>query len=187
LARKLAKTIGIPTDLAVAVAQAAKFHDAGKADARFQRWLDPVSVAVSPVAKSDPANRHRWRSDQKASGWPQGGRHEELSRRLVEQWAMQAEPLHADLIQHLVVSHHGHGRPFLVPVEDPTPDRVAYDLDGFEVEAAADLSTADWAQPKRFRQLCGEHGLWGLALLEALVRLADHRVSAGDTGRLEVL
>ena len=55
------------------------------------------------------------------------------------------------------------------------------------VEAPADLSIVDWDQPARFRRLCKWFGPWGLAVLEAIVRQADHAVSGGaDVGRLEV-
>ena len=55
------------------------------------------------------------------------------------------------------------------------------------VEAPATLSIVDWEQPARFRQLSDRFGPWGLALLEAIVRQADHAVSAGAAvGQLEV-
>lgn len=186
-ARAIADALGLPEDLALAVERAARFHDAGKIDPRFQRWLDPSGAASRPVAKSDPKNRSRWQADRVAAGWPLGGRHEELSRRLVEEWIRQVEPGHSDLIAHLVVSHHGHGRPFLIPVEDRAAGCVSGELEGREVTAGSDLSVADWSQPTRFHSLCAEFGHWGLALLEAVVRQADHEVSAGRAGRWEVL
>ena len=51
------------------------------------------------------------------------------------------------------------------------------------MEVAASLSEVDWEQPSRFRRLHDRWGPWGLALLEAIVRQADHAVSAGGAGR----
>ena len=56
---------------------------------------------------------------------------------------------------------------------------VATSIEGIPVEATADLSTVDWEQPARFRRLNDRFGPWGLALLEAIVRQADHAVSSG--------
>ena len=55
------------------------------------------------------------------------------------------------------------------------------------VEVPANLSIVDWEQPARFRHLSDRFGPWGLALLEAIVRQADHAVSAGaDVDHMEV-
>ena len=61
----------------------------GKADRRFQRWLDPDAERGVPVAKSN-APRHRWEAMRVAAGWPRGGRHENLSARLVRAWLEQS-------------------------------------------------------------------------------------------------
>ena len=85
----------------------------------------------------------------------------------------------ADLLVHLVISHHGSGRPLVPPVPDQTADQVHAQIDDTAVTAPADLSMIDWSQPARFAQLNDRFGPWGLALLEAIVRRADHAVSAG--------
>ena len=62
---------------------------------------------------------------------------------------------------------------------DGTPESVRWRFDdGLDVSVASDLSQTDWDQPARFRRLNAKFGPWGLALLEALVRQADHEVSA---------
>lgn len=181
-ASAIASAIGVARPLAEVVGRSALFHDTGKADARFQRWLDPRSRATQLLAKSTTP-RSQWRAAQIASGWPSGGRHEELSGRLVQAWLPHhpegewSEP-DKDLLVHLVTSHHGHGRPFLAPVPDPIAAQVRVLLDGVEVEADADLSVPDWDQPDRFARLNRRYGHWGLALLEAIVRQADHAESA---------
>jgi CRISPR-associated endonuclease/helicase Cas3 len=84
-----------------------------------------------------------------------------------------------DLLIHLVVTHHGWGRPLLPPADDQAGGKVTFELDGTEVSADADLSATDWQQPRRFRALTDRYGTWGVALLEAIVRQADQSVSAG--------
>ena len=190
LAREIARRIGLRPDLAGVVEQAGALHDIGKADARFQRWLDPEERRGALVAKSDTP-RHRWEATRAAAGWPRGGRHEDLSARLARAWLERnpcwGEPEHRDLLLHLVISHHGKGRPLVPPVPDGTASKVSAVVQGASVEARADLARVDWRQPRRFRRLNDRFGPWGLALLEAIVRLADHAVSDDADVSREVL
>lgn len=80
---------------------------------------------------------------------------------------------------HLIGSHHGHCRPFAPPVADPAPVRVAIELEGRRLEAstAYGLARLDSGVAERFWEATERYGWWGLALLEAVLRLADHRVS----------
>ncbi|MXW23320.1 MAG: CRISPR-associated endonuclease Cas3'' [Chloroflexi bacterium] len=182
MARSIGEHIGLPSTLVEVVERAGALHDIGKADRRFQRWLDPEGQRDAPMAKSTMAH-HRWETTRAASGWPRGGRHEDLSARLVHAWLGRhpswGDSEHRDLLLHLVVSHHGNGRPLVAPVDDGTAAKVSAVVDGMPVEAPADLARVDWGQPRRFRKLNERYGPWGLALLEAIVRLADWRVSAG--------
>ena len=140
------------------------------------------------VAKSN-APRHRWESMRVAAGWPRGGRHEDLSARLIRAWLEQepawGDSVQRDLLLHLVISHHGKGRPLVPPVSDGTPGVVSGAVVGASVEVPADLAIVDWEQPARFRRLSDGLGPWGLALLEAIVIRADHAVSAGADVALE--
>ena len=187
-ARAAAMRIGLPDDLLEVVERAAALHDIGKADARFQRWLDPRRESDPLLAKSD-APRHRWEAMRVSSGWPRGGRHEDLSARLVLAWLAQApdwgSPLQRDLLVHLVISHHGKGRPLVPPATDGTTGSVSGVVEGVSVTADADLAVVDWEQPGRFHRLQMQLGPWGLAMLEAIVIRADHAVSAGVDGTLE--
>ena len=183
-ARVVADRIGVPTDLRDVVELAGTLHDIGKADPRFQRWLDPEGRASRLMAKSS-APRHRWESMRAQAGWPRGGRHEDLSARLVRAWLEHepgwGTPILRDLLVHLVVSHHGKGRPLVPPARDDTGRTVSSSIAGTRYEVAADLSEIDWAQPARFRRLNDHLGPWGLALLESIVIRSDHAVSArGD-------
>lgn len=187
LAGRIAQHCGLPDDLINAVTLAGNFHDLGKIDARFQRWLDPLARASEPVAKSDRP-RSSWSADRFLAGWPRGGRHEALSARLVLEWQAQRSVQNAEanslldqLVVHLVISHHGHGRPFLAPAVDTGDRSVTATVDGCPVEVSADLSIPDWDQPDRFLNLNRHYGHWGLALLETIVRQADHALSRTDT------
>jgi len=178
LAARIARALGLPSELVAAVEAAGRFHDLGKFDVRFQRWLDPTGQRGEPVAKSS-APSQRWERDRIAAGWPRGGRHEELSRRLVEAYLDDHAPAwDADLVVHLVVSHHGFARPLIHVARDLAPTTVTASVAGTPVTVSGDLSAADWMQPARFRRCCERYGYWGLALLEAIVRQADHEVSA---------
>ena len=187
VSRSIAKQIGLSSELANVIHRAGQWHDVGKADARFQRWLDPRGQAVngrdSPLLAKSRMPKHLWNATRAAAGWPRGGRHEALSARLVRLWTERTEgdldPSMADLLIHLVISHHGSGRPVVPPAIDSTPEKVASELHSVRVAAPADLSLVDWDQPARFRRLNEKFGPWGLALLEAILRRADHAVSAG--------
>lgn len=184
-AGSVAERIGVATGLAAVIEKAGSLHDIGKADRRFQRWLVPNRENGGPLVAKSATPRHLWGATRVAAGWPRGGRHEELSSRLVRNW-FQRKPaacgsLEADLLLHLIVSHHGGGRPLVLPVEDGTAGVVSGTIEGVTVEAGADLGTVDWDQPPRFGRLNDRFGPWGLALLEAVLRQSDHAVSSGDS------
>ncbi|MXW99769.1 MAG: type I-U CRISPR-associated helicase/endonuclease Cas3 [Acidimicrobiaceae bacterium] len=193
VAERAGTALGLPARLADVIRSAGTLHDIGKADERFQCWLDPAASRLAsstvPLAKS-VTPRSRWSAARRASGWPFGGRHEELSGRLVKAWLAQGghglDAEECDLLTHLVMSHHGKGRPMIAPVADGPAQPVTWTFqDGAAVTVEADLSCTDWSQPSRFRRLNERFGPWGLALLEAIVRQADHQVSSavrGDPG-----
>jgi CRISPR-associated endonuclease/helicase Cas3 len=117
---------------------------------------------------------------RKRSGYPPAGRHELLSLRLAEAMPDRLGKAHdRNLVLHLVASHHGHCRPFAPVVFDERPLTVAVEMNGTkaEVSSATGLERLDSGVADRFWELVRKYGWWGLAYLEACMRLADHRAS----------
>jgi len=178
----------LPASLHGAVALAALWHDAGKLDPRFQVLLhegDEVAAATAtePIAKSAsvPASPARRRTIREASGLPENFRHEMLSLELAGRFAkLPGDDVLADLVLHLVASHHGHGRPFAPAAVDPSPAAVQGILAGTEIRLDSETRVSsppayrlDSGTAERFWRLTRRYGWWGLAYLEALLRLAD--------------
>jgi len=172
---------------------AAKFHDSGKADPRFQAWLQggrPLLTASGQLlAKSDqlqtPAGREAAR---RRANYPQGTRHEILSVRLAQSNpSLLREAGDPDLLLHLVGCHHGRCRPFAPVVEDSSPVAVELRLNGYDLAAnsAAGLERVDSGVAERFWRLVRRYGWWGLAWLEGILILADHRRSQWEETSLE--
>jgi CRISPR-associated endonuclease/helicase Cas3 len=85
----------------------------------------------------------------------------------------------SDLVLHLIASHHGNCRPLAPVVDDHNPVRVRFLINGInsEVSSATGLEALDSSVAPRFWSLVRRYGWWGLALLEGVTRLADHRAS----------
>ncbi len=186
-AESIGTRLGVEPELNDVVSRAGRWHDIGKADPRFQRWLKadpgfrPSADGDRLLAKSGTPP-HLWEAMRRSSGWPAKGRHENLSARLARRWIAsrnELEPSLADLLLHLIISHHGHGRPLVRPAVDGTEETLRGIIAGTQFEVSANLAVIDWDQPARFRRLNNSFGPWGLALLETILRQADHSVSAG--------
>ncbi len=175
---------GLPDSLAADLALAARWHDAGKADPRFQALLhggNPWAAGPPLVAKSGrlPTARREYERARQQSGYPKGGRHEMLSVRMLENSGLSKAANDEDLVLHLVASHHGRCRPFAPVVGDSNPVEVEETILGRQMSARSDtgLERLGSGVTERFWRLVSRYGWWGLAWLEALMRLADHRCS----------
>lgn len=187
LASRFGEALCLPPDLTKDLALSGWIHDLGKADPRFQILLhggDQVKAetATELLAKSRIVATDRDARDraQERSGYPKGMRHELLSVALVANESSIQERAHDwDLVIHLVASHHGLCRPFAIPVGDPDPQEVSVVFEGTSLvsSSAHELYRFDSAVPERFWKLVRHYGYWGLAWLEAVLRLADHRES----------
>ncbi|MER7006303.1 type I-U CRISPR-associated helicase/endonuclease Cas3 [Dactylosporangium sp. NPDC000555] len=175
--------LGLPDKVLASVIAAARWHDEGKRDPRFQLMLWEGDTAAADLAEEDlaksgmdPTDRAAFTRARKTAGYPDGMRHEALSARIAARRLATDDTIDPDLVHHLIASHHGRARPLLPPVTDPSP--VTINLDDLGVIDTA--ATLDWEHPRRFADLNNTYGRWGLALLETVVRLADIWCSARD-------
>ncbi len=188
-ARRFTEQARLPSEIAQDIVLAASWHDAGKADPRFQQMLHggsayKASVAKEPIAKSAKGSTRAMReAARKLAGYPRGGRHEAMSVRLLEtaRDVLQGAK-DPDLVLHLIASHHGSARPFLPVSLDETPVDVRFDVVGPGVTASSahGLERLDSGVSERFWNLVRRYGWHGLAWMEAIVRLADHRRSEAE-------
>ena len=148
---------------------AATLHDAGKADERFQLllaggadwWNRPAGRVLAKSGRPSPQGA------RERVGLPRGWRHEARSVRLASA-DLRFEDAHDPcLVLWLIGTHHGFGRPFFGfadPLDGQGPQSMGYAFGG-----------RDWAT--LFDRLRRRYGVWSLAWLEAILRLADHRAS----------
>lgn len=187
LAGVFAERAGLSRELVDDLRVAGRLHDLGKADERFQLWLhggDEVALAAAdaPLAKSSTPDFDRARREEarKRSGYPAGTRHETMSVAMCEARDSRVETPHDwDLVLHLIASHHGVSRPFAPHVPDPDPRTVAFRIGDVELSGPSDhgLARVDSGVAARFWRTVSRYGWFGLATLETMLRLADHRQS----------
>ena len=186
-AGRFAAQCGLPEGRVRDLEIAARWHDAGKVDTRFQRLLrggsplldddDSEPLAKSKIVAADRATRVRARERLK---YPKGARHELSSVSLLQKGVdLLAEAEDRDLVLHLVASHHGWCRPFAPTVEDPEPVDMTLNADGLRITVSSkhELAALDSGIADRFWRLTERYGWFGLAWLETILRLADHRRS----------
>ena len=84
-----------------------------------------------------------------------------------------------DLVLHLIGTHHGWGRPLPPIIQDAEPETLSYSFEEHPLLVSSDLSEGPLAldMADRFWRLVDRYGYYGLAWLETILRLADHRQS----------
>lgn len=167
------RAAGLHADLVAELGAAGRYHDIGKAYPAFQRYLagsptaevtaegvrlpdgTDLPLLAKPLANGAEDSDSSLVADRlarAAAGLPPGFRHEAKSVEVARQHRLSV------LAIHLTGSHHGLYHPVMPPL------RLAH-LEGY--------SHAD-----DFTELNKRFGPWGLAYLEAVLRLADWRASA---------
>ena len=143
-AREFAQRAGLGANTCQLVELAARLHDVGKVDRRFQADLRGQSALVlaNPdlVALLEPKASDEFLAKSERSGWrrdfkspravPDYFRHESLSVALAERNPQVRELCEddRDLVLWLIGTHHGCGRPFFPPcIDDQRAMRLVYD------------------------------------------------------------
>ncbi len=179
----VAKCLGLPKEIVDDIGLAGRLHDIGKVDRRFQMQLvggDLIEMAKlgEPLAKSLPGIPRVYH-------YPRGMRHEIASMAMVASCEEVLANAHdSDLVLHLIGTHHGHGRPLPPVIKDENNQRLCYNFEGQELSTSTkfdEMLALDMAD--RFWNLVAKYGYYGLAWLEAIVRLADHQISSEEAAR----
>ncbi|TWT74822.1 type I-G CRISPR-associated helicase/endonuclease Cas3g [Allorhodopirellula solitaria] len=177
----------------------AQWHDVGKLEESFQTLLHDGNAAQAAIAvaggnalaKSGQGYRHPTirRQARKQAGVPDGFRHEGLSVILLRETDLRevlAEAHDTELVQYVIGTHHGDGRASHRVVDDsPLPlnanwqrFEISLDVDAHRSAALYRLAN-DWEC--LFARMNERYGIWGLAWIEAMFRLADHRQSEKES------
>jgi CRISPR-associated endonuclease/helicase Cas3 len=137
-----------------------------------------------------PRTHQQRKEARERAGLPEGFRHEMLSVQVVEGGKLIGDDHQQRmLILHLVAAHHGYARPFAPVIVDPEPPEVA--VNGVTLAGSTRSEVPphriDSGIADRFWKLTRWYGWWGLAYLEAVLRLADQQASADeDAGVFDV-
>lgn len=175
--RQLAENLGLAPEFSEALELAAKYHDEGKRDLRFQQMLgaDPDADALAKSGHRSVAEAYRARS---RSALPRGWRHEQLSALIV---AASPEKVgeHRDLVLRIIGCSHGHGR-FSFAHDAGFLLKEGYLPEGTDYEALKEQATrlfnvGYW--DNLMEQTSRTYGPYATAYLEAVERAADAQIS----------
>lgn len=175
--RQLAENLGLAPEFSEALELAAKYHDEGKRDLRFQQMLgaDPEAGALAKSGHRSVAEAYRARS---CSALPRGWRHEQLSALMV---AASPEKVgeHRDLVLRIIGCSHGHGR-FSFAHDADFLLKEGYLPEGLDYEALKEQATrlfnvGYW--DNLMEQTSRTYGPYATAYLEAVERAADAQIS----------
>ena len=182
IAERWARVLGLPRHVVADIRLAALWHDAGKGssepfqDAMRMRegpdgWLVHGSEDSTDALAKSALPRSLYHRSLALAGVARGWRHEAASAALLDE-ALTTADVSADdpeLVRHLILTHHGYFRG-LGPVLAET--------DRCQRPPYQDPQDPRWGdRPRAFRLLHARYGVYGLALLEAILRLADWEAS----------
>ena len=167
-AGELSEKVGLVPEFRDAVVEAARLHDEGKRDPRFQSFLGRRS-GEPELAKSRVRSRQQAKIAAQRSGLPQGWRHEQLSA-LISRHSHSAD----ELVTRIVGCSHGRGRTgFPHALDDLLADETDVEL---RAEAGRLFLNGEWdALVERTNRTVGEYAV---SYLEAVERAADAQVSS---------
>ena len=175
--RQLAENLGLVPEFSEALELAAKYHDEGKRDLRFQQMLgaDPDADALAKSGHRSVAEAYRARS---RSALPRGWRHEQLSALMVAASPEKVEE-HRDLVLRIIGCSHGHGR-FSFAHDAGFLLKEGYLPEGTDYEALKEQATrlfnvGYW--DNLMEQTSRTYGPYATAYLEAVERAADAQIS----------
>ena len=175
--RQIAENLGLAPEFSEALELAAKYHDEGKRDLRFQQMLgaDAETGALAKSGRRSVAEAYRARS---RSALPRGWRHEQLSALMV---AASPEKVgeHRDLVLRIIGCSHGHGR-FSFAHDAGFLLKEGYLPEGTDYEALKEQATrlfnvGYW--DNLMEQTSRTYGPYATAYLEAVERAADAQIS----------
>lgn len=175
--RQIAENLGLAPEFSGALELAAKYHDEGKRDLRFQQMLsaDAEAGALAKSGRRSVAEAYRARS---RSALPKGWRHEQLSALMV---AASPEKVgeHRDLVLRIIGCSHGHGR-FSFAHDADFLLKEGYQPEGMDYEALKEQATrlfdvGYW--DNLMEQTSRTYGPYATAYLEAVERAADAQIS----------
>lgn len=183
------EVLNIPDAVKDDLSLAARLHDVGKADPRFQDMLygGPLESlkpcnAGKLIAKSATRSDLERRIIYQQSRLPKYFRHEAVSVQALLQSSLLDDSNDSEFVKYIIGTHHGRGRS-LFPVcldDDPRSFEatvcghdISYDHCKFLHEVGSQWPNIFWSTIRRL-------GYWGTAYYEALFRLADQQQSKLD-------
>lgn len=183
IAKHWAKAVGLPTEVVEDIATAGLHHDDGKCAPVVQTELRYTVNEAGELSMLDPVPgglaksllpRRWWPRVRALSGIPRLYRHEAGSAQELDvalaQGTVQAHD--AELVRHLVLTHHGFFRGPGPAIEDAAVPIPIYQ----------DPTATQWTdRVDEFAALSQRYGPYTLALAETIVRLADWQGSREHT------
>ncbi len=175
--RLYAEKCGLDAGLVEDLVLAARLHDRGKCDERFQQMLDPFWLTGHDFLAKGNGRRvsSEYQDKREKSRYPRHARHEFGSVALAAGSKAFQNAKNSELVLHLIGTHHGYGRSLAPYWYDDTDGKITAEVDGEQLsgEQPSRFARIDSGWARQFWTLVGRYGYWGLAYLETILRRAD--------------